>query len=365
MNQTGDKQYNLAYSDMAILVKLIKLIKSINYIKINRIEPQKSSVLFTFINDLGFKTLFDKKIDDNPHYSRIKRFELDGNISEYKPSISVFYNERSVVYELGCTICIYYPTQGIIDAFSNILPQITFPGLKHCPISQIELTFDFYTSDNERIKAILNSHLIPKYNQSTPNYFEDTTYSKNTRTSKRSKSIKIYVKKSLSGCPVRFEITLGDRAIRKYDLNLINLNDVLSSLDLRELIYFKSFDSDKYRNLEFERVRRKDKGHIALASTRKSKYKDLLSGKDFASALINSWIDDYLLTTQVQTKESNTLQIPGFDFAKYEDSCPESAMGILNKLKKGGEKNPLYCFKEDVELSSQFFTIINQGGFLL
>lgn len=336
----------------------VKIHKSINFITINRLLPKYKDDLFKFINDLSFKTISDECLN-NSKYSRIRKFELDDNISEYKPSISVLYNNSGTVFGLGNAITLYYPTSWIIDAFSRFLPQITSPLLKHCPISLIELTIDFYTNDNKLFKEMLDNNSIVRNNKSEPCRYKDTTYSKNTRKLKRSKSTRTYIKTVYPGQPVRYEIVLGTQAVRPLNLSLDNLDSVLSNLDLRDYINFRPFNDIKYKNLLFKRI---NKGLPTPTLLRRN---NLNLKQGLKKQLINSWVDNYLLIEQNQTLEPNTTQLPGFDFAQYEDFAPETAMGILHKLKKGREKNPLYFFKEDKEASDSFFTAINQEGFLL
>lgn len=367
MNQAGDQVFDIKSADSYVSISA-KLIKSINYIKLSHILSHMKPKIYTFIEDLGYKLIKTSKLSDRKAHNRVAVFESTNKSCDYQKKILYYFNEnRPDLFfkdnRLSCEkddiIQIYYPAKQEIASFSNIISHITSSLCKNCPISQMELTFDFYTNNKELLKTFLEQNIIPKYNQSTPNIYEGTIYDKNTRKAKRSKSIKIYIKTEYPDSPVRLEITLGDRGISNLGLNLENLDSVLNNLDFRKFISFKSFDAVKYKNLLVERIRRKNNKKVLItASPHRNKLR-----QDLQSTLVDSYID-YVLSGRKQTEELNKTRVAGFDFAQYEEDVPESAMGILHKLKKG-EKKPHDFFTENMEASDSFFTAINQGEFLL
>lgn len=317
------------------------LVKSMNYIKLNRVPKDEKNNLIWFLRNTGFydhERGFVKGIKGKIR-QKIE-FITSPSINPYSKSTMIemfdYLGQLHPKEDTGITLQIYYPTERLYNSLLDFFNKGYIP----VNVSEVEFTWDFFTENVENFHWFLNHHIFKKYNRSIPVNIETTYYLQEARCGNRMRTYPKYnLQNGLNNkYPVRLEVVFNRNKINNLDIELDNLVEKINDFDFQKVFTFKEFDREKYINLTVERHRRliKQKEKRDLSTRKLQLYR----------CTVDSW---------VSLIESDGEELEKLPIAK-----------LSAKLKQADPKGYTYkFFKELTEFNNEIFPIINGGGFLL
>ena len=161
-------------------------------------------------------------------------------------------------------IKIHDPSKEVLDLFHGYSNKFSI----FYKLSQVELTFDFYTRDLQDFIEILNNHLYLRYQKQKSFNIEDTFYTTNIR--KATKGTRTYIKEVNGSKFVRMELLLQRRVISRLGLSLPLSN--IDGIDLKQFFTFAYIDSRRLTNYFVK----KNKQEIKRANLRRPGYGNII-----------------------------------------------------------------------------------------
>ena len=159
---------------------------------------------------------------------------------------------------------IHDPNKEILDLFHSYFNKF---AIFH-KLSQVELTFDFYTRDLQDFNEFLNNHLYLRYQKQESFNIEDTFYTTDIR--KATKGTRTYLKPEDNPEFVRMELVLSRRVIKRLGLSLPLSN--IEALNLKQFFIFAYIDSNLLTNY----IVKKNKQEIKKVNQRRPGYGNII-----------------------------------------------------------------------------------------
>jgi hypothetical protein len=178
--------------------------------------------------------------------------------------IQLFYDKRFKGELIPTTLIkIHDPSKELLDLLHDYFKKFTILY----KLSQVELTFDFYTKNLEDFQEFLDNKLRLMYQKQKSFNIEDTFYTTNIR--EATKGTRTYLKPFDNPEFVRMELLLNRNIIRRLRLSLPLSN--IDAIDLKKFFVFAYIDSKKLTNYYVK----KNKDKIDKVNQRRPGYGNL------------------------------------------------------------------------------------------
>ncbi len=210
--------------------------KKLDFITLSVFSDQHEKVIYSFLEANGFKLISNHILLKGNYY--IKRtYKSDTDIA----SVEIKHGVKKRFYP-SLLIKIHDANKeflALLDSFFN------YHRIK-ITVSEIEMTFDFFTDSPSELFHFLNSHLLLKNARTKPySGYPTTLYANDTR--KSTKGMRVYLKKfeGEEKVRVRMELVLKRSIIRKLGLDFPLSN--IDSVDLSKFFSFKDINFKKMK----------------------------------------------------------------------------------------------------------------------
>ena len=161
-------------------------------------------------------------------------------------------------------IKIHDPNKELLDLFHSYFNKFSI----FYKLSQVELTFDFYTENLEDFQDFLDNKLYLRHQKQKSFNIGDTFYTTNIRTA--TKGTRTYLKPEDNPEFVRMELLLNRKVICRLGLSLPLSN--IDAIDLKKFFMFSYIDSKRLTNYYVK----KNKQEIVKVNLRRPGYGNLL-----------------------------------------------------------------------------------------
>jgi len=207
---------------------------SIDWLTLSDIHLRYHTPICDLLNVNGFilsKTNFHVR----GKFRRNKEYQ-DKNIC-----IQLFYDMRFEGNLIPTTVIkIHDPSKEVLDLFHGYFNKFS---IFH-KLSQVELSFDFYTRDLQDFNEFLNKHLYLRHQKQKSFHIKDTFYTTDIR--KATKGTRTYPKPFDNPEFVRMELLLKRKIISRLGLSLPLSN--IDGIDLKKFFIFAYIDSRMLTN---------------------------------------------------------------------------------------------------------------------
>lgn len=290
--------------------------KNVDVVTVKNIHPKHKVIIDQDLKSYGFIVKSDHRIEDK----RYKKLRTYKNLSD-PASIELFHDLTDYCkYRKTLKIKVHDPNQEILDLLSS---SLRYRGLDP-QLYEIELPFDFNSSDNNALRGFIENHLIIK-NQKIASFRDrDTYYTTDIRGC--DKGIRVYGAK-FQYKRIRMELVLKRSIIRELGLDLTLPN--IDSVDLSRFFYFGTLkENDAMDYLVKKYGSKKDQSKI-----RRSGYENL-----------------------VRRQLESFIGIKGYDKG--------TMMGKIEALKKTMGTNYNRFIEPHVDFNKKFFDMVSRQKFL-
>jgi len=193
------------------------------------------------------------------------KFNRTKTYCDHDISIQLFYDMRfKGVLIPKIKIKIHDPNKELLDLFHSYFKKFSIS----CKLSQVELTFDFYTENLEDFQDFLDNKLYLRYQKQKSFNIEDTFYTTNIR--KATKGTRTYPKPFDNPEFVRMELLLNRKIIHRLGLSLPLSN--IDAIDLKKFFIFAYIDSKMLTNYYVK----KNKQEIDKVNLRRPGYGNII-----------------------------------------------------------------------------------------
>lgn len=349
------------------------LVTLLNYLKLNGLPAKKLDDYKSFLTQIGFVQYpMGNDIEETRHYhvegykqENIVAYDGDPlRVTLFWDPVPVDRNTKNGTVKFtpntGITTKIFYPIQSLLDQFYGFFNEPDFAR-----ISELEITFDFYTDDSELLVKFFRRYLFLKYNRNPPLLYKNTFYLIHTKKGKRYvKTMKIYTKDTVAGSPVRMELTLHRPSIKDV-FDLANLKQQVSDFDFAKYFDFKFIDRGKFLERLTEQHRRDETHRLTKSERNNPRYKKY--HMDLWEATAMSATEIYFINHYYIADETEDGTCKYFD--DYIDIRSVNDINhVLKQLKKGIKKGikkvPSKVLHELTNTNDRFFSLVNGRSFL-
>ncbi|MGO8761137.1 MAG: hypothetical protein ACLP2P_04020 [Desulfobaccales bacterium] len=231
---------------------------SIDWLSLSYIHLRFLNPICDLLSANGFKRTKKNPLSKGK-FNRTKTY-CDNDIS-----IQLFYDMRFKGELIPTTrIEIHDPSKEILHLFHSYFSKFS---IFH-KLSQVELTFDFYTENLEDFQEFLDNKLYLRYQKQKSFNIEDTFYTTDIRTA--TKGTRTYLKPEDNPEFVRMELVLSRRVIKRLGLSLPLSN--IDALNLKQFFIFAYIDSNMLTNY----IVRKNKQEIKRVNQRRPGYGNII-----------------------------------------------------------------------------------------
>ena len=247
-----------------------------------------SNILIVF----EFRSVSNKKLDEGSYRFKQSFMNSDNIV------IELFYHPKKQYLPL-MQMKIHDPNRELLELLHAIFRYHSI----YFNLSDVEVTFDFYTDDVVKLREYLKQHLFLRYQRSNSFPYKTTFYTNNIR--KGSKGMRVYSRQGWNHA--RMELVMKSQLLKRLNLTL-PLHSI-DSLDLSRFFQFMMLDRDKLQRF----LIRCNRKQIIEADQRRPGFGNLLRQQ------INSYVnrvtsddrgDDESLMKKVENLRSKKFGIP-------------------------------------------------------
>ncbi len=241
--QGSNNNISIFYSS----VSNFSITKKLDVIQISTFRDDYTNLLYDFLKANGFKAVSDDKLSKG-NYGMMRTYRSDDDIASLEIKHSLRYCLKNRSYFPSLLIRIHDSHREILSLLDSFFKYHSID----VKVSEIELTYDFYTDYRHKLFEFLKSHLFLKNVIVKPNSDYTTTFYTHDSTDDKgklaSKKMKVYLKElELNGKRVvRMELTMKRNIIRKLGLDFPLTN--IDSVDLSKFFSFKVINEQKLTN---------------------------------------------------------------------------------------------------------------------
>lgn len=307
MDRTKESKTAYNYNDIFYFSSsTLKILKSIDYmtisIPIREIKPIQAINQTVIPIKRYFHDFFIAR-----KYRRIKHALLEEKCLYKFTDIYFRESDNSKIELTYSPTALYLPqlmikihdvNSRIIRTFHSFLKKSNIP----VNLSQLELSFDFYSDNQEETKEFLHRHLFLRYPRSSSFSIKTTHYTNDLR--KDTKGMRIYPKRELL-C-TRMELVLKSRILKRYGIKFPLRK--IDSLDLSHFFRFVDIDTEAVHRYLFKKTMKqitrfpeRRKRFDGLADTHVRSYIDIITRNNYGE-------DD--LMKKVRKLKRSLLKVP-------------------------------------------------------